>query len=83
MKNLILTLSVIFLYSCNNMNVTPPIAKKVEKKLEIHNDIRIDNYYWLNQRENPEVISYLDEENNYKEAKLKSTERFQRTYLRK
>ena len=43
------------------MNVTPPIAKKVEKKLEIHNDVRIDNYYWLNQRENPEVISYLDE----------------------
>ena len=78
MKNLIIILSVIFLYSCNNMNVTPPIAKKVEKKLEIHNDVRIDNYYWLNQRENPEVISYLDEENNYKETKLKSTEKFQK-----
>lgn len=78
MRNLIIILTVITLYSCNNMNVTPPIAKKVEKKLEIHNDVRIDNYYWLNQRENPEVISYLDEENNYKEAKLKSTERFQK-----
>ena len=78
MKNLIIILSVIFLYSCNNMNVTPPIAKKVEKKLEIHNDVRIDNYYWLNKRENPEVISYLDEENNYKETKLKSTEKFQK-----
>ena len=78
MRNLILTLTVITLYSCNNMNVTPPIAKKVEKKLEIHNDVRVDNYYWLNQRENPEVISYLDEENKYKEAKLKSTEKFQK-----
>ena len=78
MRNLILTLTVITLYSCNNMNVTPPIAKKVEKKLEIHNDVRIDNYYWLNQRENPEVISYLDEENKYKEAKLKSTKKFQK-----
>jgi len=78
MRNLIIILTVITLYSCNNMNVTPPIAKKVEKKLEIHNDVRIDNYYWLNQRENPEVVSYLDEENNYKEAKLKSTERFQK-----
>ena len=78
MKNLTIILSVIFLNSCNNMNVTPPIAKKVEKKLEIHNDIRTDNYYWLNQRENPEVISYLEEENNYKETKLKSTEKFQK-----
>ena len=59
------------------MNVTPPIAKKVEKKLEIHGDIRIDNYYWLNQRENPEVISYLAEENKYKESKLKSTKKLQ------
>ena len=78
MKNLIIILSVIFLYSCNKMNVTPPIAKKIEKKLEIHNDVRIDNYYWLNQRENPEVISYLDEENNYKKTKLNSTEKFQK-----
>ena len=78
MRNLILILTLTTLCSCNNMNVTPPIAKKVEKKLEIHNDVRTDNYYWLNQRENPEVISYLDEENNYKEAKLKSTKRFQK-----
>ena len=65
------------------MNVPPPIAKKVEKKLEIHGDIRIDNYYWLNQRENPEVISYLSEENKYKESKLKSTKNFKISYLKK
>ena len=35
-----------------------PIAKKIEKVLEKHGDIRIDNYYWLNERENPEVITY-------------------------
>jgi oligopeptidase B len=78
MKNLIITLSIIFLYSCNNMNETPPIANKVKKELKIHNDIRIDNYYWLNQRENPEVISYLNQENKYKETKLKSTKKFQK-----
>jgi oligopeptidase B len=60
------------------MNETPPIAKKVKKELKIHNDIRIDNYYWLNQRENPEVISYLNQENKYKETKLKSTKKFQK-----
>ena len=59
------------------MNVDPPIAKKVEKKLEIHGDVRTDNYYWLNQRDNPEVISYLNQENEYKDIELKSTEKFQ------
>lgn len=54
-----------------------PVAKKIEKKLEKHGDIRIDNYYWLNERENPEVINYLEEENKYTEAILKPTEEFQ------
>ncbi|QTV05321.1 S9 family peptidase [Faecalibacter bovis] len=54
-----------------------PVAKKIEKKLEKHGDIRIDNYYWLNERENPEVIQYLKEENKYTEAILKPTEELQ------
>ncbi len=77
MKKIIIKLCIILLYSCNNMNVDPPIAKKVEKKLEIHGDVRTDNYYWLNQRDNPEVISYLNQENEYKDIELKSTEKFQ------
>jgi len=36
--------------------IEPPKAEKIEKKLEIHGDVRIDNYYWLNERENPKVI---------------------------
>ena len=49
------------------MNVTPPIAKKVEKRLEIHNDVRIDNYYWMrdDSRSDKELISYLESENEY------------------
>jgi oligopeptidase B len=43
----------------------PPVAKIVPKTLEKHGDIRIDNYYWLNERENPEVIDYLNKENEY------------------
>ncbi|MFT7101287.1 MAG: oligopeptidase B, partial [Bacteroidia bacterium] len=42
-----------------------PIAKKVPKELNIHGDTRIDNYFWMNQREDPEVIDYLNEENAY------------------
>ena len=64
--------------SCtNNVNVTPPVAKKIPKKLTIHDDTRIDNYYWLNERENPEVIDYLKAENEYTKAILKPTEKFQ------
>mgnify|MGYP002629376430 FL=1 len=42
-----------------------PVAKIVTKTLEKHGDKRIDNYYWLNERENPEVIDYLNKENEY------------------
>lgn len=54
-----------------------PQAKKIEKILEIHGDRRIDNYFWLNERENPEVIQYLEEENAYEEFMMKDTEAFQ------
>ena len=43
----------------------PPVAKIVPKTLEKHGDKRIDNYYWLNERVNPEVIDYLNQENEY------------------
>jgi oligopeptidase B len=45
--------------------IQPPVAKIVPKTLEKHGDKRIDNYYWLNERENPEVIDYLNKENEY------------------
>ena len=61
------------------MGIKAPIASKKPKKLEIHEDVRIDDYYWLNDRENPEVISYLKEENAYYEAKTKHTKPFQET----
>jgi oligopeptidase B len=38
--------------------------------LELHGDSRVDDYYWLRERENPEVISYLEAENVYTEQTL-------------
>lgn len=58
--------------------MTAPIAKKIPKKLIQHNDTRVDNYYWLNQRDNQEVIDYLKEENEYTKLKLKGTEKNQK-----
>ncbi|WP_299824308.1 S9 family peptidase [uncultured Pontibacter sp.] len=55
----------------------PPKAKKIPKELTQHGDTRIDNYYWLNERENPEVISYLEAENAYTQQMLSHTEELQ------
>ncbi|PLW99280.1 MAG: oligopeptidase B, partial [Marinilabiliales bacterium] len=49
----------------------PPVAKKIPKELSIHGDTRIDPYYWLRERENPEVIAYLEAENKYTEYCIK------------
>jgi oligopeptidase B len=54
-----------------------PIAKKIAEKLEIHGHERIDNYYWMNNRENPEVIDYLNQENQYLDQTLEKTKDFQ------
>lgn len=56
-----------------NMNQTPPIAKVVPHSLEKHGHTRIDNYYWLREREDQEVIDYLNAENKYSRAQLKHT----------
>ena len=45
---------------------TPPKAPKNKEILEIHSDIREDNYYWLRERENPETLDYLNAENDYR-----------------
>jgi oligopeptidase B len=58
--------------------IVPPKAEKVPKILTIHDHTRIDNYYWLNQRENPKVLEYLEAENDYRNAVLKPTEKLQK-----
>ena len=55
----------------------PPVAAKKPKELTKHGDTRIDNYYWLRERENPEVIAYLEAENAYRESVMKPTEALQ------
>ena len=71
-----------FTYSQNNnnimsKNIKAPIATIKPKTLEKHGDIRIDNYFWLNDKENPEVISYLNQENEYYNAMTSDSKAFQ------
>jgi len=58
--------------------VKPPVAEKIKKELTIHGHTRVDNYYWMNERENPKVIEYLKAENEYTTAVLKHTEDLQK-----
>jgi oligopeptidase B len=58
-------------------SIKPPAAKKINKSLNIHGHIRSDEYYWMNDRENPEVISYLSEENAYTKVMMQHTENLQ------
>ena len=75
--------SLIFATACNTnetpikkMNIIPPKADKIAKNLEMHGDVRLDNYYWLNDRENEEVIDYLERENDYYEKMTVHTKEF-------
>ena len=66
--------------ACTNskkQDITPPVAKIIPHEMTIHGDTRVDNYYWLNQREDSAVIQYLTDENAYTDAILKHTESFQ------
>lgn len=54
-----------------------PKAKKIEKVFTEFGNKRRDNYYWLNDRNNPEVIAYLQEENTYTAEVMKDTEALQ------
>jgi len=68
------------LISCNQSNnniMKQPQAKKISKTLITHKHSRIDNYYWLNDRKNPEVIDYLKAENEYTKNVMQNTEELQ------
>jgi oligopeptidase B len=55
---------------------TPPVAKKLPKVDVIHGDRRHDDYAWLRQKDDPEVLAHLRAENAYADAVLKPTETF-------
>jgi len=55
----------------------PPMAAVKAHQLEKHGDVRNDNYYWLKERENPEVISYLEAENTYTDQLTAHTKKLQ------
>ncbi len=57
--------------------IQPPIAEKISKKLTLHGNVRIDDYFWLNQREDQKVHNYLNAENEYFEQMTAHTKNFE------
>src|SRR6202521_3288329 len=55
----------------------PPVATVKPKIDTLHAEIRTDNYFWLREKSNPEVTSYLEKENTYTAARMKHTEALQ------
>ena len=86
MKKVIIPI-ILIITACNSENkstmnkstneIKAPIAEKVSYELKEHGKIRVDNYYWMNDREDPKVIDYLNAENAYTKAKMKHTADFQ------
>ncbi|MCK8480713.1 S9 family peptidase [Psychroserpens algicola] len=54
-----------------------PVARQIPKELHIHNETRIDNYFWLNNREDQNVLDYLKAENDYYNQETAHTKNFE------
>ena len=59
-------------------STSPPIAKTKPKVDTVHGEERVDNYFWLREKSNPQVIEHLEAENRYTEAMMQHTEDFQK-----
>jgi len=57
--------------------ILPPDAKQIPYELEKHGDVRIDEYYWMNERDSPDVLAYLEAENRYYEEMTAHTKPLQ------
>ena len=86
MKNLILLfVTSILIVNCTSKseqtlktNIQAPIATKKAVNLEKHGDIRVDDYFWMKERDHPEVIDYLERENDYYDKMSSHTKSFQK-----
>jgi len=56
----------------------PPVAKKIPRVTEINGRKLVDNYFWLREKNNPEVKAYLEGENAYTDVVMKPTEPLQK-----
>ncbi len=76
-EHLLPVLFLTMLSAADKQEIAPPIAKKIARSETLHGDARTDNYFWLRDRSNPEVLRYLEDENKYTDAVMKHTDELQ------
>ena len=64
--SLLVLLALLAGLACNS-GPQPPVAEKSPQQFTLHGQTRVDNYYWLKERDNPKVLAYLKAENEYRE----------------
>ncbi|HEV2085238.1 MAG TPA: S9 family peptidase [Gemmatimonadales bacterium] len=57
--------------------LAPPVARVVPRVETVHGELRVDDYFWLRDRGDPEVMAYLEAENRYTAGVMRHTERLQ------
>ena len=60
----------------------PPVARRVPRTIEVHGTRLSDDYFWMRDKKNPEVIAYLEAENAYTAATTRQTADFQERLYR-
>jgi oligopeptidase B len=76
----ILALSLALVLACSGdkqQAAVPPVAEKIAHVDTLHGDIRVDNYYWLRDRGDSNVIAYLKAENAYTDSVMAPTKDFE------
>ena len=63
----------------NARSLLPPQAQRRPVQITKHDDVRVDDFFWLRERDNPEVLQYLAAENDYTAAVMAPTKALQET----
>jgi oligopeptidase B len=69
----VVLVGVLLFVSCGQRTPVAPVAEERPHTLELHGDVRVDNFYWLRERTDPEVLAYLEAENAYTNAVMADT----------
>ena len=61
---------------------TPPVAKRIEHRENWHGETVVDEYFWLREKANPEVLAHLEAENAYTDGMTAGVKAFEETLYR-
>ena len=73
----VVLVGVLLFVSCGQRTPVAPVAEQRPHTLELHGDVRVDDYYWLRDRTDPEVLAYLEAENAYTNTVMADTQGLQ------